>query len=56
MHVYIWEHIASLFYRTDLWMFTKLDREEVLMTLHMCLGFLARSTQGWIQGGAKIGQ
>ena len=33
MHVYVWEHIVSLFYRTDRWMFTKLGREEVLMTL-----------------------
>ena len=35
MHVYVWEHIVSLYYRTTWWMFTKLDRDEVLMTLHM---------------------
>ena len=31
MHVYVWEHIASLYYR----MFTKLGRDEVLMAWHM---------------------
>ena len=56
MHVYVWEHIVSLYYRTVWWMFTKLDRDEVLMVLHLCLGFTAKSAQGWIQGGAKIGQ
>ena len=35
MHVYVWEHIVSLYYRNTWWMFTKLDRDEVLMTLHM---------------------
>ena len=36
-------------------MFTKLGRDEVLMAPHMCLGVSARSAQGRIQGGAKIG-
>ena len=31
MHVYVWKHIVSLYYRTALWMFTKLGRDEVLM-------------------------
>ena len=31
MHVYVWEHIVSLYYRTALWMFTNLGRYEVLM-------------------------
>ena len=35
MHVYVWEHIASLYYRTALWMFTKLGRDEVLIAWHM---------------------
>ena len=35
MHVYVWEHIVSLYYRTAQWMFTKLGRDEVLMALHM---------------------
>ena len=55
MHVYVWEHIVSLYYRTALWMFTKLGRDEVLMVPYKCCCFLARSVQGRIQGGAKIG-
>ena len=55
MHVYEWEHIVSLYYRTTWWMFTKLSRDEVLMAPHMHLGVSARSTQERIQGGAKIG-
>ena len=46
----------SLFYRTDWWMLTILGRDEVIMALHMCLGFSARFAQRWIQGSAKIGQ
>ena len=56
MHVYVWEYIVSLYYRTAWWMFTKLGRDEVLMVPHLCLGFSANPAQGWIQGGAKIGQ
>ena len=56
MHVYVLEHIVSLYYRTALWMFTKLDRHEVLMVPYKCCCFSARSVQGRIQGGAKIGQ
>ena len=60
MHVYIWEHIFSLSYRTALWIFTKLGRDEVLMVPYIfchffCCYFSARSVQGRIQGGAKIG-
>ena len=55
MHVYEWEHIVSLYYRTARWMFSKLGRDEVLMAPHMHYGVSARSTQGRIQGGAKIG-
>ena len=37
MHVYVWEHIVSLYYRTAWWMhFTKLGRDDMLMALHMC--------------------
>ena len=46
----------SLFYRTDWWMLTKLGRDEVIMALHMHLGFSARFTKKLIKGGAKIGQ
>ena len=56
MHVYVWEHKVSLFYKTDEWMFTKLGREKVCMALHMRLGLSARSAKGWIQGGANLGQ
>ena len=42
MHVYIWEHIASLFYRTALWMFTKLGVDEVIMARHMHKNVLAQ--------------
>ena len=53
MHVSVWEHIASLYYRTASWMFTKLGRDEVLMARHMHKDVLAISAQGWIQGEAK---
>ena len=33
----------------------KLGRDEVLMVPYKCSCFLARSAQGQIQGGAKIG-
>ena len=60
MHVYVFEHIISLSYRTTWWMFTKLHRDEVLIITHLFMGFLANSTQGRIQGGGgnlpKIGQ
>ena len=37
-------------------MFTKHGMDDVLMVSNLCLGFSANSAQGWIQGGAKIGQ
>ena len=37
-------------------MLTKLGRDDVIMALHMCSGFSARSAQRWIQGVAKMGQ
>ena len=55
MHVYAWEHIVSIYYRTAEWMFTKLGRDEVLMVPYKCYCFSARSVQGRIQGWAKIG-
>ena len=54
MHVNVWEHVASLYYRNAWWIFTKLGRNEVLMVPYKC--FSARSAHGWIQGGVKIGQ
>ena len=35
MHVYVWEHIVSLYDRTARLMFTKLGMDEVLMAPHM---------------------
>ena len=35
MHVYIWEHIVSLYFRTAWWILMKVDRDEVLMAPHM---------------------
>ena len=55
MHVYVWEHIVSLYYRTAYWMFTKLGMHEVLMVIYKYCCFSARSVQGRIQGRAKIG-
>ena len=55
MHVYVWEHIVSLYYRIAKCMFTKLGRDEGLMAPHMHEGVSGKSAQGQIQGGAKIG-
>ena len=55
MHVYVREPIVSLYYRTALWMFTKLGRDEVIMVPYKCCCFSARSVQGRIQCGAKVG-
>ena len=55
MHVHVWEHIVSLYYSTAKWMFTKLGRDEVLMVPYKCCCFSARSPQGLIPGGAKLG-
>ena len=53
IHVYVWEHIASLYYRTAKWVFTKLGRDEVLMAPHMHKDVFAIFAQGRIQGEAK---
>ena len=55
MHVYVWKHIVSLYYRTVERMLTKLGRDEVLIVPYKCCCFSTRFVQGWIQGGAKIG-
>ena len=47
---------VSLNYRIVRLIFTKLGRDKVLMTPHICIDFWAKSAQGWIQGRAKIGQ
>ena len=51
MHVYVWEHIVSFYYRTALWMFSKLGMDEVLIALHMHYYISAKS----VQGQGKIG-
>ena len=48
-------HIFNFFSRTAWWILMKLGRDEVLMVPYKCCCFLARSAQGRIQGGAKIG-
>ena len=53
MHVYVWEHKVSLYYRAAQWMFTKPGRDEGLMARHMHKDVLAISAQGRIQGEAK---
>ena len=55
MHVYVLEHIVSLNYRIAWWIFTKLGIDEVLKVPHISIDSWAKSAQGWIQGGAKIG-
>ena len=53
MHVYVWEYIVSLYYRTAKGMFTKLGRDEMLMVIYKYCCYSARSVPGRIQGGAK---
>ena len=53
MHVNVWEHIVSLYYRTVEWMFMKLGRDEVLKARHMLKKVFAISAQERIQGDAK---
>ena len=55
MHVYVLEHIVSLYYRIAEWIFMKLGGDEVLMVPYKCCCFSARSVEGRIQGRAKIG-
>ena len=53
MHVYEWEHIVSLYYRTALWMFTKLGRYEVLMVPYKCYCFRPDPSRGGSRAGPK---
>ena len=52
VHVYVWEYRVSLAW----WIFTKLGRDKELMIPHISIDFWAKSTQGRIQGRAKVGQ
>ena len=56
VHSFVWEHKASFKYRIARWIYTKLGRDKVLMTPHICIDFWAKSAKVWIQGVAKIGQ
>ena len=56
MHVYVWEHIVSLYYRTAWYICTKPYRDELLIVPHMHEGVSSISAQGRIQGRAKIGR
>ena len=47
-------HIFNFFSRIAWWILMKIGRDEVLMVPYKCCCSLARSTQGRIQGGAKI--
>ena len=49
-------HIFNFFSRTAWWILMKLGRDEVFMVPYKCCCFSARSAQGRIQGGTKIGQ
>ena len=53
MHVYVWEHIVSLYYRTARWMFTKLGRDEVLMVPYKCCCFRPDPSRGGSRAGQK---
>ena len=48
-------HIFNFFFRTAWWILMKLGRDDVLIVPYKCCCFSARSAQGRIQGGAKIG-
>ena len=48
-------NIFNFFSRTAWWILMKLGMHEVLMVPYKCCCFSARSAQGRIQGGAKIG-
>ena len=48
-------HIFNFFSRTAWQILMKFGRDEVLMVPYKCCCFSARSPQGRIQGGAKIG-
>ena len=53
MHVYVSEHIISLYYRAALWVLTKLGRDEELIAPQMCKGVSARFIQGEPRAGQK---
>ena len=56
VHVYVLERIVSRNYRITWWIFTKLGRDKVLKTPHICIDVWTKSAQGRIQDRAIIGQ
>ena len=55
MHVYVWEHIVSLYFRTAHLIFTKYGRDEVLIAGHMHLICFGHICPGVDPGRGKIG-
>ena len=53
MHVYEWEHIVSLYYRTAQWMFTKLGGDEERMVPYKCYCFWPDLSRGGSRVGPK---
>ena len=53
MHVYVREHIVSLYYRTALWMFTILGRDEVPLVPYECVVIFWPDPS---RGGSRAGQ
>ena len=53
MHVYLWEHIVHFYYRTAGWIFTKLERDKVLMAPHLHLRCFSHICQGADPGQSK---
>ena len=52
MHVYVWEHIISLYYRTASWMLTKLGRNKVLIVPYSVV-ILPDPARGGSRAGPK---
>ena len=52
MHVYVWEHIVSFYYRTAQWMFKEIGKDEVPAPALRCFGLIR---PGEDPGRAKIG-
>ena len=52
IHVYVWEHTVSPYFRIAWLLFTKHEREEVLIAQDNCLDF--RPVPPWV--GSRAGQ
>ena len=56
MHVYVWEHIVSLYYRIAGWIFTKLGGIKYSCTRTIVLTFGPNRSRDGSRLGPKIGQ